>query len=635
MLQRVPSAADQAQWSRPREDGQVFSLQDAVRVLLNYWIVILGCTIIGISLAIGYLTHAKPVFTAQVDVLIESNLPKVLQFASPETLASLDTPQVESQIAIVKSERVAERVVKSLGLADELPKAEEHEPSLLDRIRRMITPPPATPAKPLTPEQAAEMRRRSAIASVQGDMDVRRQGLSYSMQISYNANDPETAALRANAVAEAYIQDQIDTRTKAAEKGSTWLERRIEDLRLQMNAAALTVQKFKAKRDYRILPQGTMDALDKAAEEAGGPKPEHVTLEELESRAETYRKIFESYLAAYAESVQRQSYPVTNARIITPATPPSHKSKPRTLMILAAGSILGAFAGLGLALILNALDTRFRTPRQVRQELGIECLGVVAMHDTRRHMLRYFASVVPLFGRSSNRRPLGRRSAQFSGYHLSEVLDLPMSRFSRSIRNVRKLIDVASRTRPFTTLGVTSALPGEGKSTFVANLATLYTMLGSKVLLVDADIVKATLSHVMAPDRKSGLLEAMDGTTTLDECIIQLGANQPALLPMSPMHKGMGAAELVTSKRLSKLIEQLKSRYDVILFDLPPMRPVGDAVAVAAGLDSVVVAIRWAETPSPLIVDIVDDLRRSGTHTLGAVLTMALDHSADFTAQGY
>lgn len=628
MLQRVGEANDPGQWNRAKDDIQLLSLRDAVRVLINYWGVIAACIVAALFAAGLYVYNAKPVYTAQVDVLIETNLPKILQFASPETIASLDTPQVESQIAIVKSERVADRVVDRLGLDKETAPAEEPEKSLMTRLRAYFMPEPKTQASPLTPEQAAKQRRRTAIARVQGDMDVRRQGLSYSMQISYSANDPETAAFRANAVADAYIQDQVDTRMKAAEQGSQWLERRIEDLRLQMNAAALTVQQFKARRDYRIRGRAVGEGDQKDAEDDAN-KPEQVTLEELESRAETYRKIFESYLAAYAESVQRQSYPVTNARIITPATPPSHKSKPRTLMTLAAGGILGALSGLGLALILNALDTRFRTPRQVREELGIECLGLVAMHDTRNSVARRFVEAIPLVGRR-----YGRRRSGFSGYHLSEVSDLPLSRFSRSIRSVRKLIDVTTRTRPFTTLGVTSAMPGEGKSTFIANLARLYAMLGSRVLLVDADVVKSTLTKIMAPESTSGLLEVVGGQAPLDATVVEVSEHL-SLLPMSDSKDSLSATELLSSKRMSDVIGTLKERYDIILFDLPPMRPVGDAVAVGAALDAVVLAVRWSETPSPLVADVVDDLRRSGVHPIGAVLTMALEDGADMAASGY
>src|SRR5262249_46544946 len=154
-----------------------------------------------------------------------------------------------------------------------------------------------------------------------------------------------------NAVAEAYIEDQLAARAQAARQGSQWLEERIEELRSQMNAAALKVHEFKAKRDYRIV------AKTDASTGAGGmeqqePAPARQnTLEELESTALTFRRMYESFLQAYTESVQRQSYPVANARVITKATPALKKSHPRTGLWLLLAVVCGTMVGLGIALI--------------------------------------------------------------------------------------------------------------------------------------------------------------------------------------------------------------------------------------------------------------------------------------------
>ena len=84
-------------------------------------------------------------------------------------------------------------------------------------------------------------------------MDARRVGLSYAIDITYSSADPAKAARLANAIADAYVEDRLRTRAHSARQGSEWLEEQIADIRRQMNAAALEVQQFRARRDYRII----------------------------------------------------------------------------------------------------------------------------------------------------------------------------------------------------------------------------------------------------------------------------------------------------------------------------------------------------------------------------------------------
>jgi uncharacterized protein involved in exopolysaccharide biosynthesis len=175
------------------------------------------------------------------------------------------------------------------------------------------------------------------------------------------------AARLANAFMRAYIDDQISVRAEAARQGSDWLEKRINALRLQMNESALKVQEFKARRDYSIL--GRPASGDRAPEANAAPKGFAETLEELESTAMTYRRMFESALQAFTEAEQRQSYPVSNARVITAATPPTGHSYPRRRQTLVIAAMAGLIFGLGLALLREGLrhTSAFRLGRDTGQ----------------------------------------------------------------------------------------------------------------------------------------------------------------------------------------------------------------------------------------------------------------------------
>ena len=211
---------------------------------------------------------------------------------------------------------------------------------------------------------AHEQQVRQVIASFQGGLDVRRAKESYIIEIYYNSKNPETAALYANAAADAYIEDQLTTRSEAARQGSQWLEERIDQLRTQMNVASLKAQEVRAKRDYRLAPKVEGGSAGSEKVEMGPSKAPQNTLEELESTALTYRKIYENYVQAHTESVLRQSYPIANARVISRAAPPLTKSSPKFARSLLAAIVLGGMFGFGVALLRETVPVLLARNRE-------------------------------------------------------------------------------------------------------------------------------------------------------------------------------------------------------------------------------------------------------------------------------
>jgi uncharacterized protein involved in exopolysaccharide biosynthesis len=307
-------------------------------------------------LAFLYVLTATPIYTAKAQVLIESRLPSTFREQVSESIATLDTPAVESQIAIILSEKIAEKVVKNAGFLDAEP-APPTGVSLnpLNWVRSVLA---SFRSAESTDPAAQRSRLRDAMEGLWAGMEVGRLGLSHVIEISYSAPNRDQAARVANAISDAYIEDQLETRAEAARQGSIWLEKRIDSLRQQMNEAGLRVKEFKAKRDYRFPTSGAAAAGADAAAEPNNPAaqpgeepPITYSLEDLESQATTYRKIYESYLQAYTESVQTQSYPVTNTRVITRATRPNGRSSPRGMKVLVIAVALSGMAGVGLALL--------------------------------------------------------------------------------------------------------------------------------------------------------------------------------------------------------------------------------------------------------------------------------------------
>lgn len=330
--------------------ADTISLSDIIGFLRRY------ASTIGLSMAVAvcfalYLAlTATPIYTATAEVLIDPRISDIQREQAGEVAAPLDTAQIESQLALLRSEGIARSVINSLDLTRDV-EFQPRKPSLISRILGFWRS---------STEPTADQNMRTAILSLQSRLDVVRVGISYGIRISFGSVDPEKAARIANAIANIYVRDQIETRSKAAQAGSLWLEEKISLIRQKMNAATRASQEFKASQDYRLTSRG-----DKMT--AGGPaeaaqtahlvrRDASITLDELESTAQTYRKLYESYLLAYTEALQRDSYPVSNARVISTALPPSERSHPRTQLMLVFAAVAGLLGGIGIGLLQSSME---------------------------------------------------------------------------------------------------------------------------------------------------------------------------------------------------------------------------------------------------------------------------------------
>lgn len=641
---------ERPQWSRPMgipesarsaPERSFISHNDIARFVKRYFWTIAASILVTLSAAILYLLTTTPIYTARAQILIDPKIPQVLRQQTGEAVFALDSAQVESEIAVLRSENIAASLIDQLHLLDDSEFTGKDEPPAAKQSAGSITgKKDATDAAPAKQPPVDFATKRRAMATLANNLDVRRAGLSYAIDVYYSSRDPAKAAKIANATAETYISDQLTTRAQAAAQGSNWLEGRIDKLRKQMNDAALMVQGFRAKRDYRFAPKRDMPddsattsgPRGTAAPAAPAANTQSNTLEELESTAATYRKIYESFLQAYTESVQRQSYPVSNARVITPATRPLSKSYPRTGLVLAFAIMAGLLAGTGISLIRHSLDRSVRQNREIRDEIGVECLGQVprlglmVSEPILLRLKRFLWSLV--------RKP--EQPPALSGYR--EVLDAPFSRFSDGLRAVKAAIALASKTRPMRSIGITSALPREGKSTISSNLAALYSVAGTKALLIDADVRNSSLSRDLAPHATSGLVEILTDGTDVQSSIVRIDGVGLDLLPASGERQVLDSSSLLGSADLKKLLTDLQKTYDIIIIDMPPIEPLVDGLALSSQLDGVIVLAEWGETPLPLLADTVHSLRKSHAKILGAVLTKVAMHASElagYRARGY
>ncbi len=611
----------QKELGRFSQDQDYLDHRDILRFLRKYLLTLILCSVAGGAMAIVYVLTTPPTYTARAQILIDPAAAQVVRDKTAGPEAGLDTAKVEGQIAVLRSETIALNVIEKLNLQNS-PDFAAQKPSFISRFLGSVRGIFSDGEGSLTPEEIAEsefIRSRVAVSQFQSNLDIRRVGLSYAIDIAYTSRDPGAAAKIANAVAEVYVQDQIKTMSETARQSSAWLEQRIDELRKQLNESAREVQLFRSGQN--LPPADPRNLVQPQNPPLAGPRPPGtsysptapvqqpnpqawVTLAELESRALNYKKVYETYLQAFTESVQKQSFQVAGARVITPATRPLSKAQPKSKLVVVLGVMLGALGGLAFAFIRHSMDNTAHSAKQLREHTGLNCLAMVPLLTK---------ASVGLFSKVPD--PLATE------YTFREVAAAPFSPFSGALKMVRTAIVNASGKTPVRVIGITSALPGEGKTTICGNLALLFALAKSRVLLVDVDIHHSTISHTFAPNVKFGLLEVLSGDATLSKAIVSGQGRGPDILPLRTAASSSFPYELLSSDKMRDTLATLKQTYDYIIIDMPPLRPIVDGLAISSLLDGVILVAEWSETPLSLLEDVAGGLHTAQAEVLGVVLS--------------
>jgi polysaccharide biosynthesis transport protein len=351
------------------------------------------------------------------------------------------------------------------------------------------------------------------------------------------------------------------------------------------------------RSDYNVANQREQD-LEKQLADAVAQSREtnsaEVTLRELESKAKNYRTLYGTFLQRYMGSTQQETFPISEARVIYPAFPPDTKSKPKTMLILALALFGGVGLGGGLGLVREMMDRVFRTPAQVEEALGLPCLSVVPLLEgaTRTSKAAEHGQSRTDSGGNGD---LGRIISTSSTPHWA-VVNMPLSRFAEAIRSVKLGIELRAMQSSNKVIGITSSLPHEGKSTIAASLAQLIAEAGKSVILIDCDLRNPSLSNALTPNATTGLLEVISGGQQIDETIWKEPKTNMVFLPAVKRLPLLHSSEILMTEQMRKLFERLRSNYDYVIVDLPPLSPIVDVRATAPLVDCFVLIVEWAKT---------------------------------------
>ncbi|MBB3938018.1 polysaccharide biosynthesis tyrosine autokinase [Aureimonas phyllosphaerae] len=333
-----------------------------------------------------------------------------------------------------------------------------------------------------------------------------------------------------------------------------------------------------------------------------------VRLRELERESEAYRSLYDDFLQRYQQTVQQQSFPITDARIITDPTVPENPSAPRKLLVMALFAGLGAAAGGAVSGLREYRERFFRVGSQVRSELDMEFLGFMPLVDA---------------GEAKGGEP-GPASRLWPGGALSTyVRRRPMSSFAETLRNIKVAADLNMPNIPSKVIGIVSCVPSEGKSSVAASLGNLLALQGARTLLIDGDIRNPGLTRSLDTKPERGLVEVIIDNADPDEALLWESSIPLAVLPTILKSRVSNTSDVLASAKMAQILAQFREKFEYVIVDLPPVGPVVDAKAFASRVDGFVFVVEWGRTSRQLVRSAMGNSPVFRNHSLGVVLNKA------------
>lgn len=578
------------------------TLKDYFRIFKRrMWFILIPFIIT--TLDSGIKTFKKvPIYQATAKIIIERSMPEVISIRQVYAPSS-DREYTQGQINIITSRSLSKKVVEYL-----------------------ISSGDKTFAGMTEPETA-----------FLGGVNVSMLSGTPLLTISYTSTDPFKAAKFANAIVEVYIQEDVQKRIEASTYATGWLEVQLAELKEKLrrsegalndylekykivaipdidkrtesgmqslkkqkqdleNSLPLLFKRYKAKHPKMISALSKLDTINKSIEEETRKlfelNKKMIEYSSLKREVDSSKSLFESLLKRIKETEVAKELQTTNIRIVDLAIVPKGPFSPNRKRDIQMGAMFGLFLGLGLAFLIEYLDSTVKTAEHIEMYVKLPFLGYVpsALKESRTQ----------------------------------KDIDLichkaPRSRVAEALRSIRtSLIFSSPEDRPLKTLLVTSASSQEGKTTLSLNLGIIFTQTNERVLILEGDMRKPRIAECFGINDKEGLSSYLTGTSSLDNAIKETPIPNLFLLPSG--HSPPNPTELLISTKTRTLLEELKLRYDRVIIDSPPVLTVTDTVILANMVDGVIDIIRAGYLNIELILRARQRLYEAKARIIGVVL---------------
>lgn len=326
-------------------------------------------------------------------------------------------------------------------------------------------------------------------------------------------------------------------------------------------------------------------------------------LARLERAKEVGENLYKLLLEKNEEAKITEAGKIGSLRVIDPAVPPGLPVKPRKALNLALGFVLGLTLGVALAFFLESLDNSVKTPEELEYNFELPVLGLIPSIHSQD------------FVRSRRRENLDE-VARISATLVTRYT--PRSPISEAYRTLRTNIQFSRIDSPLKTVVITSAAPSEGKSTTVANLAITTALMGVKTLLVDADLRRPVVHSLFGLEREPGMINMLAERLPLEKVVKSSGLEHLEILTCGAIPPN--PSELLNSQRMRDLITELARKYELVLFDSPPVLTVTDTCVLGSRVEGVVLVVSSHNTDRRALHRAKVLLSNVKANILGAVL---------------
>jgi capsular exopolysaccharide synthesis family protein len=325
----------------------------------------------------------------------------------------------------------------------------------------------------------------------------------------------------------------------------------------------------------------------------------------LERDVQSSKQMYESLLQRAKETTVSGELKTSNIRIVDVAEQPRGPVSPRKALNLLLAVVGGTFVAFGLAFFFEYIDSRIKSPDELKAHLGLPALGIV-----------------PALGEKSS---IGKDPLISSG--------VPPN-FAEAFRTLRTNVLFSSAEEGARVLVVTSTGPGEGKTMVASNMAIAFAQAGQRVLLIDADMRRPRLHDVFRRLPEPGLSNLLVGTAKASEALQK--SDTPGLWVMTSGRIPPNPAELLGSQRFKDFLKSLKDHFDCVIVDSPPVMAVSDATIAAHIATGVVFVVGADMTSRHSAKAAIEQLSNAHVHFVGAVLNrVELDRNPYYYAKYY
>ncbi len=382
---------------------------------------------------------------------------------------------------------------------------------------------------------------------------------------------------------------------------------RVESVRTELKQQVLQVATG-IEKEYRVAQRNEQNLVEQLAavkRDVVGLNRKEFRLRELEQQVETDQRLYDMFFNRAKETSETVGFQTAHARVVEKAVPPVSPINADKQRIVMIAFLLSALVGVGLVILRDLLDNTLKSPEDVLEKLKVPLLGALPAIKLKKDQL-----------------------GPYLGY-----LEDTQSAFSEAVRSIRTGLVLSGLEMPHKITVVTSANPGEGKSTVAINLAVALAQMES-VLLIDADLRRPSIAAAFALRGSTpGLSNVLAQSEKLEDCVQTIEAGFDVLpagiVPPNPQ-------EMLSTARFKKLVKHLSEQYDRIIIDSAPVNAVSDSLILATLADSLVYVVKADVTPQKLALKNINLIKQNNLPLTGVVLNqMDIKKQESYSGDGY